>query len=91
MNLKYQRRKLARELKFTKLDLISRKKLAKAILNGFGLHDVLTDLGFKVIKSVPCCEEGCDSWAHVTWEKDGKTLRTNFGVLDIPKNPSNNG
>lgn len=87
MKLKYQRRQLARKLKFTKLDLISRKKIAKAILNGFGLHEVLMNLGFKVVKSVPCCDDNCDLWAHVTWEKDGNTLRTNFGILDIPKNP----
>lgn len=81
---KYYQRRTARELKPLGINLIARKKIAKAIDRADGsIHTVLLDLGFKVVKSIPCCEDNCDLWAHVTWERDGKILKTNFGTVDV--------
>lgn len=82
---KFARRRRMRELKPLGVDFITRVKLAKALVRGFGVEEVLRECGFKVVSAVSCCEDRCDPWGHVKWEKDGKTVRTNFGVLDIPK------
>ncbi len=82
---KYTVRKMIRALKPTGLKFLDRKKVAKAQVAGTSVTDVLQELGFLITDAVPCCEERCDPWAHATWKKGDKILRTNFGVLFIPK------
>lgn len=81
---KYTIRAKMRELKPTGLKLLERKKVAKAIIRGYGLEETLRALGFKLVSAVPCCEDQCDPYAFTTWERSGRTIRTTFGCLDVP-------
>jgi hypothetical protein len=76
-----------RELKPLGVDFITRVKLAKALVRGFGVEEVLRERGFKVVNAVSCCDDRCDPYAHVTFEKDGVKVCADFGVLRIPKLP----
>lgn len=80
---KYAIRAKMRELKPTVLRLIDRKKLAKAIINGFGTREALRKMGFVVVSSHGC--DCCDPAAYETWERGTKKVHTSFGYLDIPK------
>ena len=84
---KFARRRRMRELKPLGVDFITRVKLAKVLVRGFGVEEVLRERGFKMVSAVPCCDERCDPYAHVIFEKDGVQVRMDLGLLRIPKPP----
>jgi len=77
MNKKSQRRKVAKELKVTKLSLPVRYRMAKAMVNGDNMDDAFRRMGVEPVSaSMHCTCCGPEGWIY---HVDGRRVVTEYG------------